>query len=542
MAPVEDNELTLHELLRYLWPAFEPGCGVPRWPADVFGLTAIALKRSGAYASIVSAWPPPERSGRKWVGFIRRTGGNWRKAWERYAGPGSAPLPAAVRARWRKITSANAPLSRLPPDLVCALVELTAMADEASFGAGIPDLNPVEESAFHRFAMIKLARERSTGSTLCEQLHPSRVIVLPKLHAPKGGISVRSLSHHLAAVEPSEVRPVWTSVATMPASKSLNLLLVPYPYEVKPAQFAPCEEHQAPALENMPACYGFFSYRPANTGQKLKKLVIALFESAKHVVGRIDGVIFPELAMTPRDLELLSPVVRARGAFLLAGVGAPGRQRQGDENTLELHVPLLDAPPRLGLFVQITQAKHHRWYLDKPQIVQYGLGGRLDLMRSWWESTALPPRTLSFLSMRPWLTLTPLICEDLARRDPVDDILRSVGPNLVIALLMDGPQLAQRWPSRYAMALADDPHSSVLTLTSLGMTQLCRPPGKAPSRSIAMWKDAKSPGPVELELPPNAKALVLSLANEQCEEYTADGRGDEGSTGYPVLAGVHPIT
>jgi hypothetical protein len=91
------------------------------------------------------------------------------------------------------------------------------------------------------------------------------------------------------------------------------------------------------------------------------------------------------------------------------------------------------------------------------------------------------------------------------------------------------------------MSLADDPCSSVLTLTSLGMTQLSRPPGKSASRAVAMWKDSKSPGPVELELPTNSKALLLSLAMETHEEYTADGRSDEESTGYPILAGVHPI-
>jgi hypothetical protein len=30
-----------------------------------------------------------------------------------------------------------------------------------------------------------------------------------------------------------------------------------------------------------------------------------------------------------------------------------------------------------------------------------------------------------------------LICEDLARPDPVAEIVRTVGPNLVIALLME---------------------------------------------------------------------------------------------------------
>ena len=49
-------------------------------------------------------------------------------------------------------------------------------------------------------------------------------------------------------------------------------------------------------------------------------------------------------------------------------------------------------------------------------------------------------------------------------------MLRAVGPNLIIALLADGPQIASRWPGRYAAAFADDPGSSVLTLTSAGMS------------------------------------------------------------------------
>lgn len=39
---------------------------------------------------------------------------------------------------------------------------------------------------------------------------------------------------------------------------------------------------------------------------------------------------------------------------------------------------------------------------------------------------------------------------------PVAGLLRSVSPNLIVALLMDGPQPKKRWPNRYASVLADD--------------------------------------------------------------------------------------
>ena len=63
--------------------------------------------------------------------------------------------------------------------------------------------------------------------------------------------------------------------------------------------------------------------------------------------------------------------------------------------------------------------------------------------------------------IRETATLSVLICEDLARYDPVLTVMNAIGPNLVIALLMDGPQLERRWCGRYATALADDPGSSV---------------------------------------------------------------------------------
>lgn len=86
--------------------------------------------------------------------------------------------------------------------------------------------------------------------------------------------------------------------------------------------------------------------------------------------------------------------------------------------------------------------------------------------------------------------MSVVICEDLARPDPVGDLLRAVGPNLVIALLMDGPQIKERWSARYATTLAEDPGFSVLSLTSAGMSKLSRPSsGVNRSKVIGLWKD-----------------------------------------------------
>src|SRR5205807_9329887 len=115
------------------------------------------------------------------------------------------------------------------------------------------------------------------------------------------------------------------------------------------------------------------------------------------------------------------------------------------------------------------QGKHHRWCLYRAQIEQYGFQRSLNPLVNWWENIRLAPRKLGFLAISSWLTLCHVICEDLARLDPVDQLIRSVGPNLLIALLQDGPQLRSRWGARYATVYAEDPGTSILTVTSLGM-------------------------------------------------------------------------
>jgi hypothetical protein len=177
----------------------------------------------------------------------------------------------------------------------------------------------------------------------------------------------------------------------------------------------------------------------------------------------------------------------------------------------------------------------------ETQVIQYGLGGVLEPSREWWEYADFTERCLKFVSFSDDLVLCALICEDLARPDPVADIVRSVGPNFVIALLMDGPQTKERWAARYATVLADDPGCSVLSLTSFGMAQLSRPEtGPSRPRVVALWKDAFK-GATEIELPNGYDAIAISLSTKYREEFTCDGRGDDSMAAFPILSGIHPI-
>lgn len=123
--------------------------------------------------------------------------------------------------------------------------------------------------------------------------------------------------------------------------------------------------------------------------------------------------------------------------------------------------------------------------------------------------------------------------------DEVTDVLRRIGPSMVIALLLDGPQLATRWPCRYASVLADEPGSSVLTLTSAGMAMRCRPPGLAPSHAVALWSDRTS-GLREIELAPGAEAVMVTAVERMTTLWTADGRRHRQVPDL-VLTDVHQL-
>jgi len=522
-----------------------PPDDVLNWPPDVFAIAAKILKVTGCYTGVVNKWPPrsprkvtPQEEVHNWNVAIQQIGREWRDAVELGSG-----IPREVRSWWTRLIGASAiPLGKLKEknSISRVLLQLVAAADEACAEIGIPsDVGGVPrrrtgDLAWRARALMGIQNWRGEPCTLCRQIPSSLLAVLPKLHTPTNGTTLRSLTHHLALHDNPEISVHWKEITTK-LDHTLNVLCVPWPLEIRPVDFRPTGTTLG--VSNMRQSAGFFDFEPPKRPRFFKDFK-SLLQRALSYVGSIDAVVFPELALDARTFQRLQGILNktAPACCLIAGVGSQGR------NQAFCSIPNFshDGRTRLGE-VREQQDKHHRWKLERSQIEQYGLGGRLDAGCSWWESTEIQPRTMNFFSLQPWLTLGVLICEDLARQDPVGDLMRSVGPNLVVALLMDGPQLASRWSSRYATVLADDPGSSVLTLSSLGMVLLSKPFDKPASRIVGLWKDYKSPRAVEIELPPGKTGVVLSLTRQIEEEFSADGRSDDKATAYLMLTGMHSI-
>jgi len=523
----EASPLTIRDELERLAPgwAWEELLG---WPPDTFALTSVLLGDSGAYRFVVcppegERWPPAGADGLdSWQEQIRRDAKTWADS---ASGDEALAPPAAVRALGRVVSHAEAvPLTVLGDathwELVVAILSLHALADEACEGAGLRS-----ETVLHRRAAARLAE---TGTLA--RLSRDRVRVLPKLRPPESGITLRSLSHHLA-IDRSEVETRWyfaPRARTHPhQAERLSLLLVPFPEEIHASDFRAVA---GPLLNMDPSRYGFYEYAPQEP-LDLDELT-RLVESAKRQVGFVDALVLPEAALEESALVPLQERLAAAAVpYLIAGA----RQPPGPDAPFGANYAHLGG----GDWRAPKQHKHHRWCLDPAQVHQYHLGAALDPSRSWWEAISVPQRSLTFVSVSEWLTVCPLVCEDLARPDPVADVIRAVAPTLVVGLLLDGPQLASRWPARYASVLADDPGCSVLTLTSLGMTQRCQPPGFEASRVVALWKDPHR-GLQQIQLADGAQAVALTAHVRRAQLISADGRQGKDVPEL-VLSGLEQI-
>ncbi len=524
------------ELFSYLLPRLSNPKQqyLPAWPPDVFGLMSALIQRSGAYLQALENWPPkrftipPDKYA--YAAWAAELGNEWRKnsLFQQSA-------PALVHQIWTIFLKRSFPLSlsQFQEDQHAAHdgLILMALSDEASRGLGASaELPKDEDSAIETFELWMRSQKLSKDGALKfqEELDPSRICVLPKRRTPHSGLNVRSLSHHVCAIEGLEAAPRWMVETTInEPSNNLNLLLFPWPFQLSPTCFRKVTCHEE-NMRNMPTAFGFFTFDPP-ANKDLIPLFQQAVKQASAEVGKLHGVVLPECSVTSTEWAKLSNIALSKGFFLIAGVGSPAlSEKRPGTNEVRYATPFGN---------RAEQRKHHRWQLDGSQILSYQLGSSLDPNRRWWEYISLNKREVMIQQLNSWLSFMPLVCEDLARPDPVGEIVRSVGPDLVIALLMDGPQLQTRWTARNAITLADDPGCSVLTLTSLGMIALSNTLQPKPRVVPALYKDPLS-GVQEIEFPANTEAAVLTLTPRSRPEWTADGRLDSMSNQCPTLSGI----
>ncbi|MES2885310.1 MAG: hypothetical protein V4709_10925 [Pseudomonadota bacterium] len=567
----------------------------PDWPPNLFLVAALLIEK----LDLLARWDPANQSlrtlvgdaqevGRIWCGVewsaapdamltkpqraARKKLGRWWQALLKSFGTltlDEDALQSLVKARPRAAAFRKAGLNRLD-ELSLLLLQLVAVADEASEWVGYPQApqkrakpEPAPPVRWVQATVAVLASlQRLRAGQPGRQLLPVTSLtlgaanelatVLPKARTPSVGCTLRSLSHNLSLLPPdTQVRTLWNyePCAGAASADGFNILVVPFPYRLDARAFK-----QSRRIQGDEAAYFELDpvWLPPRPEVAVAEWLVGLIEAA-WCEGQVHALVLPELAITEsmfaaialRLERLTAPTAkvenhatqRAPLEMFIAGVicQSPGGNRV---NTCIYHVrgsEVVSSPPT-------SQGKHHRWKLDRGQLARYGLSAKLSAAGSYWEDLHIGRRELHFHPFREGSVLCALICEDLARLEPCQPVVRAVGPNLLIALLMDGPQLENRWAARYATVLAEDPGSSVLTLTSLGLMQMSDRfrPGQPPARTVALWKSADQQIQ-QLDLPKGHEALLACLYPQNCLETTLDGRDDDGSAVRWNLAAVIPV-
>ncbi|WP_372425635.1 hypothetical protein [Salinarimonas chemoclinalis] len=550
--------------------AAEPYVTPPAYPPDIFAAAAYLIELSGAYHHIRTR--PRARASVREVVFsaediqrCRETaeairGFTPREHWSaddptKFAAWSSSTAVGRLYDLWETVFATHgtaavftpSPSHGMPPAWWHPTIQLLVIADEAFCDVGYempggepkswPDLcfgiQAADATGYDNDGK-RLWRKPLKSLSAAS---PDLVAVLPKARTAAVGCTLRSLSSNLALLPGRGIaRGNWTPHVlerTPSADRHMNLLLVPFPFSVAATDFRHGEGFNVDGNRS-----GYFDLHqswlraerehpeePTITG-----LVHELVERAKRDCDEIHGIVLPEMALDHAHQEALASHIREKLPgieFLVTGLsqarGHDGSLRQGNFVAVNLFCHADGRAQR----ILTRREKHHRWRLDDQQVRAYGLEGVLSPSYSWWENIDLLSRRVDFAVVRRKTVLSAMICEDLARVDPCQELLRAVGPNIVIALLMDAPQLRTRWPARYATVLAEDPGSSVLTLTSRALMsrqhRLALQPGADDKRIVALWRDDTGV-PQEIACPIHAQAIRLSLFSSPATDSTLDGR------------------
>jgi hypothetical protein len=375
--------------------------------------------------------------------------------------------------------------------------------------------------------------------------------VQPKCKTAYVGCTLRTMSQHLALLpHRGEIRTQWLRPATENLghpSAGMNILLIPYPYKIDDSCFS---SHNGKPSAGMDRDWGWFDvtqkWLPDTPKEEedFLKFIRKLLVKAEEIDGPVQAVVFPELSLNWHLFQMLANMFRREFKSVELFISGSSTNCRGDQGNFVLNANFFDffdedgsRPLRKAMIT--SRPKHHRWKLDKYQIANYGLEQRLHGKSSWWERIPIPPRELHVHLFREGCAFTTLICEDLARNDPCHESLRSLGPNLVFVLLMDGPQLPERWAARYSTGLSDDPGSSVLTFTSRALldashraeVRKVKEAEKAghkydplpKSWNVALWKDDESAA-FPIKCSESKQATLLRIFATELDEVTIDGR------------------
>lgn len=531
----------------------------PLWPPDLFAVVGTIIDRSGCYTE-ASPNRDDLRNHEGYLAEIKSIVRSWKN---------QLKVPRKLERLWRELINVHGELDLeaiiAQSRTLDVLLMLFAIADDASRGMGWSRRSKKEKLSDFATAVLANDDPEREGvkfwlpywpRSLCVIVSPDRTIVLPKSITTTKGCTIRSLSHNLALLPCDTVlAPEW-NLASHEAKTNIDpirLLLVPFPYKIPEGSFKLTSPRTS--LNNKTTHAAFFGLEQRwltpdgdqrlDGGALARDLILPLINEAKAATGSVPtGVVLPECALSEDTTVEMVQALRGSGVELII----TGALENGADGDRPINMALTFVMQGEEILAGRAQKKQHRWRVDQAQADAYGLDFDPDKTNhQWWEDIDIASRDLPFYAIRKDMSLVTLICEDLARMDPAMNAIRAVGPNLVVARLMDGPQLATRWPGRYAGVLADEPGCAVLTLTCAATVDLSNGHymdsaklAKMPQRIVGLWRQADGAA-VHIDLPDSANGVLLTLQSNPKHQTTLDNRSDQSSSRELTFVSQKPL-
>ncbi len=321
----------------------------PRWPPDLFAICASLLRESGAYERVVALDDSRVAIDDSRVPDEQRPASaqDIAKAWRKSLDDASSATrisdmpvpPAEVAEIWTELLQGDHGLHRLRESetrTVTAVVKLLAIADETCVAFGIRTNKGALAQAQYRLVDKEFR-------SLCWEVDVDAACVLPKQHTPQRGMTLRSLTHHLALIPPSGVSARWhpphqTIESELERLELLNILVLPWPEEIERSAFTLVPSSSGP-YPRKTGRFRFFEYQPPadrDLGQRVK----AAISRAEKIACDIDIVVMPELAITEEQLEEVLEVCRASRCAFVGGVASKAADAEAaeDASPTKLHI------------------------------------------------------------------------------------------------------------------------------------------------------------------------------------------------------------
>ena len=260
------------------------------------------------------------------------------------------------------------------------MCNLSIVSDEACAGIGVD----IGEDPYLAQAQAQL--QSNEWRSFCLHVAANKVAVLAKQHTPQRGCTIRSLSHNLALYTPAENQRLLAWAISSGGRCNLdvfNLLLLPWPTAVAASDFH-VSSHRVKrdtyAAASTPNRY--FDYQPKidESPMALSKRVEMALDSSVAYADRIHAIVLPETALTPQQFAAVESVAIKNKALLISGLRAPA-SKPGEMpinacaiqpiGLTAVHADKASSAGPLRDSVRQVQLKHHRWCLDRGQILQY---------------------------------------------------------------------------------------------------------------------------------------------------------------------------